>query len=138
MSRTVTDPSEICNHGTRDTQIATAIAVAQKSLHASQELQKAALALLEAAQTQTGHSSDRWRRVAKHLAGVIPAREANSACASGAIRGAVKRGKYWVARESAIDAWIESARTETSPANDGAEGLAASWERRARRAGGGR
>lgn len=79
-----------------------------------------------AAMLESGDDSDRDRfvRVVARTNGVVPARAANAAAASGAILRAVKRGKYWIAPEREIDTWLAS---ESPRPADGAEALAASW-----------
>ena len=81
---------------------------------------------VSAAMLEAGDDTDRDRfvRVTTRTQGVVPGRVANAAAASGAIKRATKRGKFWIAPEREIDAWLAS---ESRRPADGAEALAASW-----------
>ena len=94
----------------------------------------AILALADALEATTPATvdDDPWVRVVSYVAKAAPARVVNAACAAGQIHGASKRGKSWIARRSAVDAWLASP-VET-PASD-ADELVQSWMRRG---GGGR
>ena len=91
--------------------------------------------LHELATTPDGSADgDRWVPAAKHLAGAVPSRVVNAACATGQIAGARKPGKVWIAPRASIDRWVAqqgSAGMQHGPdsATDGAA-MVASWEAR--------
>lgn len=68
---------------------------------------------------------DPWVRVVQHVNGAVPARVVNGACAAGQVKGAVKKGKAWIARRSDVDSWLSSSG-QVKSTSDAAE-LARMW-----------
>ena len=58
--------------------------------------------------------SDRWVDVCQHSP--LPKRATLAAARTGAIEGAAKQGRKWVARASAVDAWLTRQTSEPSEA----------------------
>jgi len=109
------------HESSRQVQAATrAIAAAEQALAAARELLT----------TAAPEPEDPYVRVTKHLRGLVPARVACAACTAGQIATATRPGKHWLARRSAVDAWLASGRPSTV-ADDG-DAVLLSWERRAK------
>lgn len=109
------------NDRTRQVQASIrAIAAAEQALAAARELLTSA----------APEPEDPFVRVTRHLRGLVPARVACAACVAGQIEGATKPGKHWLARKSAVEAWIASGKPPAVA--DTADAVVLSWERRAR------
>lgn len=72
---------------------------------------------------------DRWVNVANYLGEAVSRKVSRGACRAGAIEGARKVGKSWVARARDVDAWIEK-QTPTKQCDTEAEYLE-KWRRSA-------
>lgn len=94
---------------------------------ATHALFEALATYVDAAPAAGAPADDRWVAPTVYLRGAVPVRAVNAACGAGQIPGAVKRGKRWVARRSAVDAWLQ--RHQPEDAAD-ADALLASWDRR--------
>jgi hypothetical protein len=78
---------------------------------------QALLALADAIETDAPAEQDPIVDVVEH-ARAVPRRSVLSACRAGAIDGASKKGKHWLARKSEVDRWLQTS-TRIEAANDG-------------------
>ena len=86
----------------------------------------AAVELLDASPANE-QQEDPWVAPAVYLRAALPARAVNHACASGQIVGAVRKGKRWAAKRSAVDAYLSSQKQDAA----GADAVVLRWSRRA-------
>jgi hypothetical protein len=91
----------------------------------------AALSLLDCVEYEDAGkdlSDDGWVVPAVYLQGALPARVLNAACVTQQIEGAIKPGKRWLARRSAVDAWLRAVSRRDA---GGADDVVGRWERSA-------